>query len=188
MKRYLTFISLAALLFSCSPKLIPGSNAPAKGTVRNDLLVEPVVFRTAIEFGKNSVSGLMIVKQKADGSIYGSFTNEFGVKGFDFIFSGAETELVYVMPMLDHRKVKKILKEDISILTSYGIMNIKQTSVTDTITELRVLYPELVSNEENIEEVRVVTGEKNEAIMLLLEDFRHKLTIELIIIDPNEKE
>lgn len=188
MKRYLTFISLALLLFSCSPKLTPGSNAPAPGTVRNELLVEPVIFRTSIAFAKNSVTGLMMVKQKADGSVYGSFTNEFGVKGFDFIFSGAETELVYVMPMLDHRKVKKILKRDISILTSYGIMNIKQTSVTDTITALKVLYPELISDNEKIEEVRVVTGVKNEAIMLLLEDFRYDLTIELIIIDPDEKE
>jgi len=186
MTRYLTFISLIILLSSCSPKLATTSSINESGKENNGPAYKPVVFRSVIQFGNNAVTGLMIIKKRADDSVCGSFTNEFGVKGFDFIYSDNKVDLVYVMPMLDRYLIKRTLKEDIRLLVRYGFSEINDSVMNYSQKSSRVVYL-LAKKSMNSQKVKISLESGNNAAMLFLEDFRHMLTIKLVTIDSDEK-
>lgn len=186
MTRYLTFISLILLLSSCSPKLATISSIKESGTESNAPVYEPFVFRSVIQFGNNAVTGLMIIKKRADDSVCGSFTNEFGVKGFDFIYSDNKVNLVYVMPILDRYLIRKTLKEDIGLLVRYGFREINDSVMNYYQKSSKVVYP-VSKKSRKTEKVRISLESENSAVILFLEDFRRRLTIKLVTIDSDEK-
>ena len=186
MTRYLTFISLILLLSSCSPKLATTSSINESGKGNNGSVYEPFVFRSVIQFGNNAVTGLMIIKKRADDSVCGSFTNEFGVKGFDFIYSDNKVDLVYVMPILDRYLIRKTLKEDIGLLVRYGFREINDSVMNYYQKSSKVVYP-VSKKSRKTEKVRISLESENSAVILFLEDFRRRLTIKLVTIDSDEK-
>jgi hypothetical protein len=183
MKRYLTFISLVLISFSCSPRLLPDVSDP------NPVIEEittPMHFRTTVSFGENTVTGIMAFRQKEDLSVYGSFFNEFGVKGFDFIYKNGKTDMVYIMPALDRLMIRKILKKDLSILVRHGIGNISTLRNPELDPSPKMLYPDLYNIGKKKNEVLVSGGNNGVNTMLTLDDIKHKLTITLTSINRNE--
>jgi len=182
MIRYLTFISFTFLLLSCTPKLAPVSNFSESVRNSNVSLYEPIVFRSAIEFAGNTVTGIMAIKQRSDESLAGSFINEFGVKGFDFTYVNEKIDLVYVMPLLDRYLIRQTLKHDVALLMKYGISEIGTIMADKDIDVPKILYP---VTRVKTERVRISFEYQNKAKMLLLEDFRRKLTIKLVTINTD---
>jgi hypothetical protein len=183
MKRYLTFISLALILFSCSPRLVPDVSDPNPVI---DEITTPVHFRTTVRFGENSVTGIMAFRQKGNLSVYGSFTNEFGVKGFDFIYRDGKTDLVYIMPALNRIMIKKILKKDISLLVRHGIGRLSLLQKPEIESSPKMLYPDLYNIGKKKNEVLISGGNNGVNTMLTLDDVKHKLTITLTSIKADE--
>ncbi len=171
--RYLIFISLASLLISCSGKVAPSGSATlyTGGNASDDNKAH--FYRTTIDFGTNHITGLMIVKISPDMSVRGSFTNEFGVKGFDFISKEGRTQLIYLMPMLDKIFIRKVLKRDISLLSDYGFKEIRDK----TLKEIKTI--DITGKKAGI----TTSDEK-----IVLEDIRYKVKIELIAINKDEQQ
>jgi len=144
-------------------------------------------FRTTVTFGSNSITGLMAVKQRSDLAIFGSFTNEFGVKGFDFACIDGKTELLYIMPALNRTMVKKILRRDISMLVCYGIGSMGKISSAGTGSSPKILYPDPSGQVTSVKDVMISGATSQAKVIFALEDFRYKLKIELVSLSPDEK-
>lgn len=185
MMRYLTFISLALFLCSCSAGRMAGTGMP--NPVIPEIQAATAHFRTTVTFGSNSITGLMAVKQRSDLAILGSFTNEFGVKGFDFVCADGKTELLYIMPALNRSMVKKILKRDISVLVGYGVGNIGKISSAGKGSSPLILYPDPSDKAAGVKDVMVSGSTNQSRIIFALEDFRYKLKIELVSLASDEK-
>lgn len=182
--RYLTFISFVIIMLSCAPKLTSGTSF-SESDPDSIVLYEPIIFRSAIEFADNTVTGIMVMKQRSDESLAGSFINEFGVKGFDFTYADEKIDLVYVMPLLDRYLIRKTLKQDIALLMKYGISEIRVSMADEDQKAAKILYP--VARVKT-ERVRISFEYQNTSRMLLLEDFRRKLSIRLVTIDADAEE
>lgn len=183
--KYLTFISLALLLCSCSAGRMAGTGMP--NPVIPEIQTNTAHFRTTVTFGSNSITGLMAVKQRSDLAILGSFTNEFGVKGFDFVCIDGKTELLYIMPALNRAAVKKILKRDISMLACYGIGSMGKISAMSTGSSPMILYPDPSGQVAGVKDVMVSGATNQSRVIFALEDFRYKLKIELVSLSADDE-
>jgi len=164
--------------------------SPAHGgfnPVVAEISEKPMHFRATVTFGKNSVTGLMAVKQRSDLAIAGSFTNEFGVKGFDFIYRDGKTDLIYVMPAMNRAMVKKILRRDISLLSGYGIGNIGKLGGDSSGEALQIFYPDPAEKDRGIKDILISGCSRGRKKIIALEDFRYKLRIDLISLLPDEE-
>jgi hypothetical protein len=185
MIKYLTYISLFVILCSCTHRLSPGTDC--NNRVVPEIADRPMHFRATITFGKNNVTGLMAVKQRPDRAICGSFTNEFGVKGFDFIYKDGKTNLVYVMPALDRYMIKKILRRDISLMSEYGIGNIGKLNSDGSGKEPEKFYPDPAKKCHKAKNIVISGSTSDRKKILVLEDLRYKLRIDLISLLPDEE-
>jgi hypothetical protein len=185
MIKYLTFISLAVILCSCTPKMTPASGI--MNPMVPEITARPMHFKAAISFGTNSVTGIMAVKQRSDLAILGSFTNEFGVKAFDFIYQDGKTDLVYLMPALNRKMIKKILRRDISLLSGYGIGSIGRLSNSKSGKSPVVLYPDPAIKYKAVKDIFISGNSIDQKIIIALEDFRYKLRIDLVSLPPDEE-
>ena len=185
MIKYLTYISLAFILCSCTARVSP-SRADLNPVVA-EIMDKPMHFRATITFGGNSVTGLMAVKQRSDLTIFGSFTNVFGVKGFDFIYRDGKTDLVYVMPALNKAMVKKILRRDISAMSVYGIGNIGKLHGNGYDKTPQIFYPDPQLKSRLFKDIYVSGNSSGLKKIIALDDFRYKLRIELISLLPDEE-
>jgi len=158
-----------------------------KNPVVSEIATEPMHFRATVIFGDNRVTGLMGIRQKEDLSICGSFINEFGVKGFDFIYSNGKMNLVYIMPALDRMMVKKILKKDLSMLVKYGISDLGMIRESESSASPKILYPNLNNPKHNMKAVTISGYKTNLKTNLTLKDQKYKLTIELVSMLPDEE-
>lgn len=75
------------------------------------------LYSTQVDVLKHHFSGLLLFKPMEDGSIRVVFTNEMGMKFFDFAFekNGGFTKH-YVMPKMDKKAVVKTLKKDFEMI------------------------------------------------------------------------
>ena len=185
--RSLIFISLAFLLFLSPAEHAAVAACNVTVPCQDSSLPQTAFFRARISFAGTSLTGLMIAKQMADGSVRGSFTNEFGVKGFDFEYSSGHIRLLYIMPAMDRFFIRRALKQDLSLIAGYGLPDWQQTSGCLTEAGMRVLFPQGSADSGRKAKLRLSSGVQDSARVILMEDMRRNLTIELHSIAPDEK-
>lgn len=69
-------------------------------------------YSVLMKVGQREVTGICILEKSEDGSVVGTLVNEFGVKAFDFTFSGGKTRILNVMEPLDKWYVRRKLRRD----------------------------------------------------------------------------
>lgn len=66
----------------------------------------------------NEVTAICFLMQREDGSVVGSFVNEFGVKVFDFTYSDSKAKVMNVMGPLNRWYIRRVLNKDFSFILS----------------------------------------------------------------------
>jgi hypothetical protein len=64
------------------------------------------------------ITAICIMEAQADQSIVGTVVNEFGVKAFDFSYSGAKAKIFNVIAPLDKWYIRKVLRGDFAFILS----------------------------------------------------------------------
>ena len=74
---------------------------------------------TTVEYQKVSISGICIIKC-AEGRLFGSLINEFGIRMFDFIYDShtGTVKCCNVIKMMDKWYIRKVLKRDMAFMLS----------------------------------------------------------------------
>lgn len=80
-----------------------------------------VLYRAEVEILKNQLSGLLIIKRMPDSTIRTIFSNEMGLKFFDFEYSDTGFAVKSVLKQLDREVVINQLKADIGYVLMYRI-------------------------------------------------------------------
>jgi hypothetical protein len=80
-----------------------------------------VLYNTQVNVAGNHLSGLLLFKKIPDNSIRVVFSNELGVKFFDFEYKGSEFKVHYIMKKLNRKAVVGQLKKDIGFLLMHRI-------------------------------------------------------------------
>lgn len=78
-----------------------------------------------------TITGICIVK-RTDGGLVGSVVNEFGVHAFDMVGKGRKLKVKNVMPMMNKWYIRKLLQNDLRILTSTETIDIGKKRVLET--------------------------------------------------------
>jgi hypothetical protein len=73
-------------------------------------------FKTQILFKTTELTGLLVCKQTAGGTIVGSFINEFGVKAFDLTITSRRAKLTNVLTYIDKWYIRKTIASDFHFL------------------------------------------------------------------------
>lgn len=66
----------------------------------------------------HELTGIWIMETSADGSVVGTLINEFGVKAFDFLYSGGKAQVQDVVGPLDRWYIRRVLRKDITFILS----------------------------------------------------------------------
>jgi len=75
------------------------------------------LYRTTVEVNGKEITGLLLIKTMPDSSIRIVFSNEFGIKFFDFEFSGRDQFKIYsIVPQMDKKPVITTLRKDFELL------------------------------------------------------------------------
>lgn len=80
-----------------------------------------------------TLTGICVVK-RTDAGIVGSVVNEFGLHAFDMVEKGRKLKVKNVMSMMDKWYIRKLLQNDLHILTSSGNINIGKKHILDAST------------------------------------------------------
>src|SRR5690349_17116324 len=118
--RLLLYSSLLLFLVSCKsdynllPSAQPDQQCVGKISPKG---IETSWFTTSIDVVGKHMSGLLFIKRMDNGSSRIVFTNEVGVKFFDFEFtSSGQFNAIDVIPQLDKRAVINTLRKDFELL------------------------------------------------------------------------
>ncbi|HEX8546890.1 MAG TPA: hypothetical protein VF691_08010, partial [Cytophagaceae bacterium] len=104
------------------------------------------LYKTAANIYGHYLSGLLLIKPFENENFRIVFTNELGVKFFDFEFIKEEFKVHYVIDKLDKKPVLKVLEKDFRLLLAIGISE-KLISKIETDTTISLNF---VSGKENI--------------------------------------
>ncbi len=133
------------LAASCSPKAYFGL---VKADERNSQLAMPevvpagyqkLVYRTSVHLFNNQITGLLLVKKMPDNSIRTVFTNELGMKFFDFEFRGNDFKVMYCFKQFKHRIIINTLRNDLNLFVMSGYSMQKPVILFDTLNRYNVL-------------------------------------------------
>lgn len=118
--RFLLYSQVLFFLISCKSDYKLLTPASADQTCVDKISprgIETSWFTTSIDVVGKHMSGLLFIKRMDDGSSRIVFTNEAGVKFFDFEFtSSGEFNTVSVIPQLDKKAVINTLRKDFELL------------------------------------------------------------------------
>jgi len=145
--------------------------------------------QTAISFQKAQISGLTLVKLSGD-TVTGSFVNEFGLKGFDFITSNGKSKVMNLMKPLDKWYIRRTLSEDLAfIFTVTRSCNSGESFVITKFDSGKTVYTDKLDSDGKIsEKERQNKGVKTgELIMIkdrsfLMKNIKRKLTYQMNLI------
>lgn len=134
--RSLWLISLVVAMQGCAPS--PYSNLTASAVNSSCLEkfrpeITSVLYNTHINVVGKHLSGLLIFKKMEDQSTRVVFSNEMGVKFFDFEFKQDGFKVIYCMDKLNKKPVIRQLRKDIGVLLFHevNISNAKTKSSPD---------------------------------------------------------
>lgn len=92
------------------------SNTPPWGETEGALGASS--YNVVMQARGNEVTAICFLMQREDGSVVGSFVNEFGVKVFDFTYSDSKAKVVNVMGPLNRWYIRRVLNKDFSFILS----------------------------------------------------------------------
>lgn len=117
-------ISLLMLLSACSGQLYQELRSSPE-SVKTLTALKPelsnVLYRTEVDIMGKSLSGLLLLKALPDGSTRVVFTNEIGVKFFDFSFGRQKFEIISCIDQLNKKVVINQLRQDIGAILMYQL-------------------------------------------------------------------
>jgi len=130
-------LSSILLIFGCSHKT---SNSLVNTSVNNDCIntlkpsFESVLFNTQVDVMKHHLSGLLLMKKMQNDTIRIVFTNEMGIKYFDFEMADNDHfKVISCMKKLNKKIVINQLKKNFSLLLmNKSDLNAYQLNKTDT--------------------------------------------------------
>lgn len=77
---------------------------------------KPVIYKTDIQFYKNNISGLLIIKKTSDKVYRIALTTQFGLKIFDFELDHGKLNTKYCIEYLDKRLILNTFQTDFNLL------------------------------------------------------------------------
>lgn len=108
--RYLTWISLLAIAFSCSsPKiLLSGGQTEANDITSNSGTSEKITYKATVLFQDKELSGRLLVKKDVDGNYRLAFFNEMGMTflegTLDHSLKRNSLTIYNIIPVLDNKR------------------------------------------------------------------------------------
>lgn len=120
MRRYLpVYLLLSSIaLFSCRSVykgLIPVErNADAIMQFKPRFSSE--LYKASVDVVGNHLSGILLIKQMPDSSMRLVFSNEMGLKFFDFEYNANGFNLHYIMPKMNKKAVITTLQKDLELI------------------------------------------------------------------------
>lgn len=110
MKAYLILISIVFNILAAKAEIDTNSFLPSVDGEKKE-------YNSVIQFKSNTLTGICIIK-KEEGEILGTFINEFGIKGFDFIYNIKKNniKIVNAIKFLNKWYIKKTIKKDLKFL------------------------------------------------------------------------
>lgn len=81
--------------------------------------------------GNLTLTGICIVKRTESGMV-GSVVNEFGIHAFDMVGKGRKLKIKNAMSMMNKWYIRKLLQNDLRILTSTEEINIGKKRILET--------------------------------------------------------
>jgi hypothetical protein len=131
------FVSISLIFYGCSPR-IPANLEVSRQTVKISTFQikdsETLRLKTTIIAGNSQLSGITIVKQKAD-TTFGVFINEFGLKGFEFKVVGSSCELLRMLKKMDKWYIRKTISNDLAYI--FAITNPIKTGLNEYTARFR---------------------------------------------------
>jgi len=117
-------ISLLLLISACSGHLyeelrIAPENAQTLAVLKPEF--GNALYRTEIDIMGRPLSGLLLIKALPDGATRVVFTNEIGVKFFDFSFGKQKFEVISCINQLNKKLVINQLRQDIGSILMYQL-------------------------------------------------------------------
>jgi hypothetical protein len=171
-------ISLSMILTACSGHLyeelrsVPESAetlAALKPKFTN------VLYRTEVDIMGKQLSGLLLIKAFQDGATRVVFTNEIGVKFFDFSFGKQKFEVISCIEQLNKKLVINQLRQDIGAIIMYQL-DFSKGQVYELQNELYYHFPS-----EKRTRLYYITDKKKTTIKRIenTTDKKKKLVVEL---------
>jgi hypothetical protein len=129
-------VSIAAVLAlsACAPEFTKGFHKTGTAAVAAQDLYpfwtpeQTQLFTMEINFRKHHFSGLLLVKQTADGHSRIVFNTHFGMGVFDFEFTRDSFHVHSCLELLDRRRVLKLLEEDFRTLLLLDVQSHNNTA------------------------------------------------------------
>ena len=135
-------LSSIILLFGCSHKT---SNSLVNTSVNNNCLntlkpkFESVLYNTQVDIMKHHLSGLLLMKKMQGDTTRIVFTNEMGLKFFDFQFATNDFKVIYCMKKLNKKIVINQLQKNFSlILMNKSDLNAYELNKTDSVKQYKL--------------------------------------------------
>jgi hypothetical protein len=117
-------INLLLLLSACSGHLyeeLQSAPESAKGLAALKPEFNNMLYRTQVDIMGKSISGLLLVKSLSNGATRVVFTNEIGIKFFDFSFGKQKFEVISCIDQLNKKTIINQLRQDIGAILMYQI-------------------------------------------------------------------
>jgi hypothetical protein len=117
--RYLLLISYVVFFFSCSSvyRGMEKTAADPSCVLSFRPQFSKVLYNTKVDVTGKHLSGLLLIKTMPDSSIRLVFSNEMGVKYFDFEFAAdGAFKVYYILPQMDKKAVRTTLRKDFELL------------------------------------------------------------------------
>jgi len=131
------WLSSILFLFGCSQKT---SESIVNTSIHNNCLstlkpkFETVLFNTQVDITSHHLSGLLLIKKMQGDTTRVVFTNEMGLKYFDFEFTTNNFKVIYCMKKLNKKIIINQLKKNFSlILMNRTDLNAYQLVKTDSV-------------------------------------------------------
>jgi hypothetical protein len=115
----LFLILIISLGFLSSALCQPKGYVPREGpftTVIFDSSFVKALYKGSFDISKTHLSGLFLIKRTDTNSIRIVFSNEFGMKFFDFEFNDDAFVVHYCFPSFERRSLMKLLERDFRLL------------------------------------------------------------------------
>lgn len=186
--KILLFISSSLLfLTSCSNficKKATGERVVSQNVMfgSNDTVIVRK-FRATINIKTAEMTGILITKKTNDSTSAGSFINEFGIKGFDFIITERGAKLGYTFKNLDKWYIRKMLEKDLHFM--FYKPDLKSVCyVNDTLAYVvnispRVHYVYYITGENNTEHADMYKRARKSSSLQKIHDDKQEMTLKM---------
>jgi hypothetical protein len=132
--RFLIFLSLASLSFSCN-QYRHMQRTPSDESCIQKLKPDfhRVVYKTSVDVIGKHISGLLVVKRMPDSDTRVVFTNEMGFSYFDFGFPPDSGFKVYfIIPQMNKEALVRTLRKDFELLLFRNMETSKPYALKDS--------------------------------------------------------